>query len=157
FKAETQYVDLLGGLTYYLFGQQNAFFPSSVAFLGLPGMIFSRAPQIRLSHTFKTAPVSVLVAIAADRPPQRDSEYPDGEAALRLMFNGWKGAHTPGALGAAVDPLSIGVSGVYRTFRVTELAPTPHASRTENGAGISVDALVPVIPADKVEARGNSL
>ncbi|HEY2514477.1 MAG TPA: hypothetical protein VGI39_26615 [Polyangiaceae bacterium] len=157
FKAENDYVDVLAGLTYYLFGQQNAFFPSSGAFLGLPGMIFSRAPQVRLSHTFRTKPVSVLVAAAADRPPQRDSELPDGEAALRLMFNGWKGAHTPGALGTLVDPLSIGVSGVFRTFRVNELAAVPKASRTENGAGISVDALVPIIPADKIEEHGNSL
>ena len=157
FKAETEYVDILAGLTYYLFGQQNSFFPTSVAFLGLPGMIFSRAPQVRLSHTFKSAPVNFLVAVAADRPPQRDSELPDGEAALRLMFNGWKGAHTPGALGTTVDPLSIGVSGVVRSFRVNELAPVPVASRTEHGAGISVDALVPIIPTNKVEDRGNTL
>jgi hypothetical protein len=157
FKAENDYVDVLAGLTYYLFGQQNAFFPASVAFLGIPGMIFSRAPQLRLSHTFKTKPLNVYLAAAADRPPQRDSDLPDGEAALRLMFNGWKGVHTPGALGPAVDPLSIGVSGVVRTFKVEELAPTPSKSNTENGAGISVDALIPIIPVERVEDRSNAL
>jgi hypothetical protein len=157
FKAENDYVDVLAGLTYYLFGQQNYFFPASIAFLGIPGMIFSRAPQLRLSHTFKTKPVNVYLAAAADRPPQRDSDLPDGEVAVRLMFNGWKGVHTPGALGPAVDPLSIGVSGVARTYKVMELAPTPTKSNTENGAGISVDALIPIIPAERVEDRGNSL
>jgi hypothetical protein len=157
FKAENDYVDVLAGLTYYLFGQQNSFFPASVAFLGIPGMIFSRAPQLRLSHTFKSKPLSVYIAAAADRPPQRDSDLPDGEAALRLMFNGWKGVHTPGALGPSVDPFSIGVSGVVRTFRVMDLAPVPTHSNSENGAGISVDALVPIIPAERVEDRGNTL
>ncbi len=136
FKAETDYVDVLAGLTYYLFGEQNSFFPASIAFLGIPGMIFSRAPQLRLSHTFKGKDVSLLVAGAADRPPQRDSELPDGEVALRLMVNGWKGVHTPGAVGTTVDPLSIGVSGVVRTFHVMELAPVPLKYNTENGAGL---------------------
>jgi hypothetical protein len=158
FKAETDYVDVLAGLTYNLFDQQNTFFPASVAFLGLPGMIFSRVPQLRLSHTFgREGPVGLLVAAAADRPPQRDSDLPDGEAALRLMFNGWKGVHTPGALGAAIEPLSLGVSGVARTFRVTELAAAPQRSNSENGAGVAVDALVPIVPARTLDERGNSL
>jgi hypothetical protein len=156
-KAETNYIDVLAGLTYYLFGQQNYFFPSSAAFLGLPGMIFSRAPQIRLSHTFKSSPLDVYIAAAADRPPQRDAELPDVEAALRVMINPWKGAHTPGALGTMIDPLSFGISGLARKYRVQELSPTPLASHTENSAGISLDALIPIIPANSLKERGNSL
>jgi hypothetical protein len=100
--------------------------------------------------------VSIEVAVAAVRPPQRDSSTPDGEAGLRLMLNGWKGLHTAGGAGTAIDAASIGVSGIYRHFEVAEWAGTPVSAQTKNGSGISVDALIPVIPATPTD-RGNSL
>ena len=52
------------------------------------------------------------------RPPQRDSGLPDGQAGLRLILNDWKGMRTAGGTGTSVDPLSVGVSGVARRFRL---------------------------------------
>ena len=156
-SLQTPYVDVLGGLTYTLFGNQPYFFPASLTFLGIPGEIFVRTPQFRLSHQFTTPHVDVFVAAAAARPPQRDAELPDGVGALRVLFNDWKGAHTLGAVGVKVDPAAIGISGEVRKFRVQEQTVTPVNSHTENGAGISLDALIPIIPSKGLTDVGNTM
>ncbi|MGB8294618.1 MAG: hypothetical protein WCG85_04260, partial [Polyangia bacterium] len=92
----------------------------------------------------------------AGRPAQRDSKTPDGMGGLRFMLNDWKALHTAGATGTAVDPLSVGVSGIVRRFRVPEFTDTPVSSLTLNAWGVSVDALLPVIPA-KSSKDGNAL
>jgi hypothetical protein len=145
-KLETPIVDVLAGQYWQLFGWQSLFHPNTVEYQGVPGQIYSRSPQIRFSHLFKTAPVSFEFAVAASRPPQRDSVVPDGQAGLRVMVNDWKGQHTAGATGTAVDPLSVGVSGLFRRFRVPEFSATPQDTLSLNGWGVSVDALIPVIP-----------
>ncbi|WP_394836100.1 hypothetical protein LVJ94_04245 [Pendulispora rubella] len=156
-KAETPYVDVLGGMTYTLFGQAPHFFPASIIYLGLPGMVFARAAQVRLSHQFHTDPIDVYVGAGVFRPPQRDSGEPDLEGALRVMFNGWRGAHTLGALGTKIDPLSLGVSGVYRNYKVQERTAVPVNLNKATGAGVSFDALIPIIPAKNNRDVGNSL
>ncbi len=156
-KLETPAVDLLGGLTYTIFGNQPYFFPASLTFLGIPGEVFTRTAQLRLSHVFSTSHVNVYVAVAAARPPQRDSEVPEGAGALRFEFKDWKGVHTLGALGTKVDALAVGVSGTMRQFRVQEQSVIPTHSNTENGAGVSLDAFLPIIPARNISEAGNSL
>jgi hypothetical protein len=148
-KLETPYVDILAGQYWQLFGWQSTFHPSSVDIQGLPGQVYSRAPQLRLSHTFKTDAVNVEVAVAASRPVQRDSGLPDGQAGLRLIINDWKGMHTAGGTGTSVDPASIGVSGLARRFRLPMFSPAVPADQTQtiNGYGLSLDAFLPVIPA----------
>jgi hypothetical protein len=99
-KLATPYIDVLLGQTYDLFGWQNFSFPCSVEFLGLPNQLFSRNPQLRLSHGFNAdGALGVDVAISAGRPAQRDSQIPDGSAGLRLILNHWKGITTPGNVG----------------------------------------------------------
>jgi hypothetical protein len=157
-KLEDDYVDLLVGQTYYLFGWQNYFFPSSLEFLGLPNQAFGRTTQVRLSHTFETHAVSVDIAVAALRPAQADSEIPDGNAGLRFSVNHWKGISTPGNGGTAATPMSIGVSGALREFRVNAFTPPPiQSTNRAMGQGISIDALIPIIPADDSDDRGNRL
>ena len=146
-KFETPFVDILAGQYWQLFGWQANFHPSSVDIQGLPGQVYSRAPQLRLSHTVKTDAVNVEVAVAASRPPQRDSGSPDGQAGLRLIVNEWKGMRTAGGTGTSVDPASIGVSGVARRFRLPEFANAPTQTQTINGYGLSLDAIIPVVPA----------
>src|SRR5262249_28453160 len=110
-KVETDYVDLLVGQTWQLFGFQPYFHPNTVEIQGVPGQVFSRSPQLRLSHIFKAEPVSVEVAVAASRPPQRDAHVPDGQAGVRLTYNGLKGVHTLGGTGTSVDAAAIAFSG----------------------------------------------
>jgi len=153
----TPYVDVMGGITYSLLGNEPFFFPASLTFLPIPGMTFTRTVQFRLSHQFSTPHIDFFIGAAAGRPPQRDAEVPDGIGALRIGFNDWKGAHTIGAVGLRIDPLSIGVSGLMRTFRVQERAVNPTSSNTENGAAISLDAFIPIIPAKALTDTGNTM
>jgi hypothetical protein len=159
FKLDGGPVDFLAGQTYDVFGWQNYFFPASVEFLGLPNMVFSRNTQLRLSRGFGAdGPVGVDVAVSAERPVERDSQIPDFEAGLRLSANGWKGITTPGNVRTVAAPLSIGVSGIVRQFKVDAYAPPPtQRSNSATGWGVSVDALVPVIPAADANDRKNRL
>jgi len=155
-KLETPIVDILFGQYWQLFGWQSMFHPNSVQIQGLPGQVYSRTPQIRVSKTIKTDPLNIEIAVAASRPVQRDGSMPDGQAGLKLVLNDWKGLHTAGSTGTAIDGAAIGVSGIVRRFELPEFAATPVASKVKYGSGVSIDALIPVIPATP-ENRGNSL
>jgi hypothetical protein len=154
-KIETPIVDVLAGQYWELFGWQTIYHPNSVQIQGLPGQVFSRAPQFRLSHMFKSDIVNVEVAVAAVRPPQRDSGLPDGQAGLRVVLNDWKGMRTAGGTGTSVDPLSVGVSGVARRFRLPEYANAPSQTRNINGYGLSFDGIIPVVPATATAPQQN--
>jgi hypothetical protein len=142
-----------------VFGWQNLFFPCSAEFLGLPNQLFSRNTQFRLGRTFGAAgPVSLDVAASALRPAQRDSAVPDANFGVRLGLPGWKGIATPGNVGTVALPLSLGVSGTVRQFKVNAFTPPPaQASNTVTGWGVSIDALLPVIRAGDADDRGNRL
>ena len=146
-KLETPIVDILAGQYWELFGWQSNFHPCSVDIQGLPGQVYSRSPQLRLSHTFKSDLVNVEIAVAGVRPPQRNAGLPDAQGGLRILLNDWKGLHTAGGAGTAVDPASIGVSGLARRFRLPEYANAPVQTQNIDGYGLSVDALIPVVPA----------
>jgi hypothetical protein len=156
-KLETDYVDLLAGQSYFLFGEGPFFFPMSIWFFGMPNQVFGRTQQFRLSHTVKTDAANLEIAGSVQRPPQRDSEVPDFQGALKLSVSSWKGPHTIGSGYAAIDPLTVAVSGSVRHFRVNELAAAPAATRTANGWGISLDGMIPIITAASTKAKGNAL
>ncbi|MBN1655276.1 MAG: hypothetical protein JXA30_16025 [Deltaproteobacteria bacterium] len=158
-KLRTDYIDILAGQTYDVFGWQNYFFPCSVEFLGLPNQLFSRSTQLQLAYELgATSPVGLNIAAAALRPAQRDSGIPDVNAGLRFNVNDWKGISTPGNVGTVALPLSIGVSGTFRKFKVNAFTPPPtQNANSVTGWGLSVDGLVPIIPADNADDRGNRL
>jgi hypothetical protein len=158
-KVENPYVNFLMGQTYDVFGWQNYFSPCSAEFLGLPNQLFSRNLQLRVSHAFNAGgPMSVDVAASAVRPGQRDAEVPDANAGVRFSLNGWKGITTPGNVGTVALPLSLGVSGTVRQFKANRFAPPPvQGSNSATGWGLSVDALIPIIPAASADDRGNRL
>jgi hypothetical protein len=154
-KLETPYVDILAGQTWNLFGWNTLAFPATVTILGAPGELFGRSAQLRLSKTVKLDPIGFEVAVAAARPPQRDSEHPDGQAGLKLFVDGWKGVRTMGAQSTVADPLTIGVSGTMRRFIVPHMEDFTK-QQTATGSGLAVDAVIPVIPAT-MKDRSNSL
>jgi len=154
---KTPWVDVLGGLTYSIFGNQPYFFPTSLSFLGIPAEVFTRTAQLRLSHQFETQHVDVLVQAAMARPPQRDAEIPDILGAARIMFNDWKGVRTIGSIGTKVDALAFGASGVLRQFKVQEDTTDPVLANKIRGWGVSGDVFVPLIPAKSLSEAGNSL
>jgi hypothetical protein len=155
-KVETPVVDLLAGQTWGLFGWQPYFDPASVQIQGLPGEVFSRVPQLRLSHVFESDALDVEVAVAASRPPQRDADAPDGQGGLRLLINHWKGYRTIGSSGTTLDSAALGVSGTVRNFTIAELAAAPGDSQHISCWGLSIDGMIPVLPASK-ENHANAL
>lgn len=155
-KVETPYVDVLVGQYWELFGWQSYFHPNTVEIQGVPGQVYSRAMQLRLSHVFKTAPLRVEVALAGARPLNRDAGLPDGQGGIRFMLNGWKGLHTAGSTGTAIDAAAFGVSGVVRQFKVAEFSAKPAGEKTKGGAALSFDALLPIIRATE-NSKANAL
>jgi hypothetical protein len=156
-KLETDYVDVLAGQTYFLFGEGPFFFPMSIWFFGMPNQAFGRTQQLRFSKIIKSEAVNVDLGASISRPPQRDSEVPDFQAGLKLSVNSWKGPHTIGSGYPAVDPLTVAVSGALRHFRVNEFAASPAATNSINGWGISLDGMIPIIGAPSAKEKGNAL
>ncbi len=157
-KVETPVVDLLFGQYWQLYGWQQVYAPNTVEIQGLPGQIYSRTPQIRISKTVKTDSFLFEIAVAAMRPPQRDSAVPEGQAGIRLGTPAWSGLTTGGATGTAIQPLSIAVTGDARSFTLPNYTntATPTVSGPQKfGSSIAVDAFIPIIPAKK--RQGNAL
>src|SRR5262249_35587415 len=152
--VETPVIDMLFGQSWQLFGWQSLFHVNTVQIQGVAAQVYSRSPQIRLSKTIKSGDIAVDVAVAASRPPQRASATPDGQAGIKLTHNGIKGWHTMGSTGSQLDGLSVGVSVVGRRFAVNNFAATSTKQVVANGYGLSLDALIPVIPATKDKHGG---
>ena len=136
---------------------EAAFLPTSVQPRGLPGQLFGRNPQVRLSHIFDAKVFSVEVAGAALRPPQMDSEFPDLQGGLKLNIPGWTGVQSIGSTATTISPASVAVTGAYRRFNLaTAAAVNGVASGTNTksttsveGSAIAVDAFIPILPATK--------
>jgi hypothetical protein len=158
-KLASDVVDVVAGQTYDVFGWQNSYFPCTVQFLGLPNQLFSRNLQLRVSRNIQaSSALSVDLAASAVRPVQRDSAVPDANAGIRLNIDAWKGIATPGNIGTRALPLSLGISGTFRSFRVNAFTPPPtQSSNHATGWGVSADALIPIIPAEDASDRGNRL
>jgi len=155
-KMETPIVDILFGQYWDLFGNQPSYLPAIVQWPGLVGELFSRTTQLRLSHSFKTDQITVDVAVAAMRAPQRDAGVPEGQAGMRFIINKWTGWHTSYLTSTALTPASIGVSGDIRGFKVPEFSAKPEKTKSATGSGFALNAYLPIIPSTK-EKKDNSL
>jgi hypothetical protein len=165
FKIENPVVDALFGQYWHLFGWQTAYHPNTVQIQGVPGELYSRTPQLRLSKTVASKDVTLDVAVAAMRPPQRDSAIPEGEAGIHVALNKWTATQTMGATGTTVSPASIAITGDVRGVGVANLptggtAAMPSTKSTFDvgkvGGAIAADAFLPILPGSK-EHMGNSL
>jgi hypothetical protein len=149
-KLETPIVDIMFGQYWQLFGWQSVYHPNSVQIQGLPGQLYARTPQIRVSKTIKTEPVTLEIAAAMMRAPQRDSWLPEGQGGVRLAINKWTGVSTAGATGTGIQPLSVAVTADVRQFNIPPYsgkATDPTLGKT--GWGVAADAFVPLIPGRK--------
>jgi hypothetical protein len=146
-RLDTPAFDFLFGQMWQLFGWQSLFHPNTVEIQGVPGEIYSRSPQIRISKLIHAGNFGVEIAIAASRPPQRASATPDGQVGLKLSYNGIRALHTNGATGTGLDGLTLAASAVGRRFAVDELSAMPASQVVRKGYGVSIDGLIPVVPA----------
>jgi len=149
YKLETSLVDLQVGQTGNMFGWGYAYLVTGAQWPGLPGQMYQRTPQIRVSKTIRTDALTADLAVAAERPVQMDSSVPEGVAGVRLSFNKWIGYHMLFLTTPLVQPASIAVTGDVRGFRFSEFSTNPHVSNFRTGGGISIDAFLPIIPATK--------
>ncbi len=157
-KFETPLVDVLAGQTHDLFGWGGAgFYPNTVAFLGVPGEIYHRDAQLRVSKVLTGSAATVEVALAAVRPAQRDGEIPDGQGGLRVAFDRWMGGGAQGAGQPTAQPASLGVSGLYRHFSVPAFTASAANPNTATGWGAAVNLFLPIIPARSRDDFGNTL
>jgi len=165
-KLESPVLDFLFGQTWDLFGWQGYFHPNSVELQGVPGQIYSRTPQLRISKTLKSDAVTFDIAVAASRPPQRDAYVPDLQGGVKLAINGWKGITTNGGTGTNIVPAAIGFSGTWRRFQVQGPIPVsspastvvagPYKSQVTEGWAWGLDVLLPIIPVSN-NNRANGL
>ena len=164
-KLESPVVDFLFGQTWELFGWQGYFHPNTVELQGVPGQIYSRTAQLRISKTLRSDATTFDIAVAASRPPQRDAYVPDLQGGLKFSLNGWKGVTTNGGTGTNIVPFAIGVSGTLRRFQAQGPTPVANPSGTVNtgpyqsgvaeGWAYGLDILVPIIPvANNSRANG---
>ncbi|HVZ71146.1 MAG TPA: hypothetical protein VHJ20_02120 [Polyangia bacterium] len=157
-KFETPVLDVLAGHTHDLFGWGGAgFYPSTVAFLGVPGEIYHRDPQLRLSKVLSGSAATFEIAAAAVRPAQRDGEIPDGQGGLRFALNRFLGGSVQGAGQPTAQPASIGFSGVYRRFSVPAFTASAANPNKATGWGGAANLFLPIIPARSRTDVGNTL
>ncbi|HEX3695683.1 MAG TPA: hypothetical protein VH374_09860 [Polyangia bacterium] len=159
-KLETYVIDVIAGQTQDLFGWGGYFYPATVAYLGVPGQIYHRNPQLRLEEKLRSddGNYELVIAAAAVEPAQRDSGIPEGQAGIKFAYKGWKGWSGSGFGSPYLVPLSIGVSGMYRHFEVPAFRPSPGSEAvTANGYGAAASILLPVIPARAEYDRSNAL
>jgi hypothetical protein len=155
-KLETPVVDILFGQYWQLLGWQSVYQPNTVEIQGVPGELYARTPQLRISKTITSTWVTFEAAIAAMRSVERDSATPDGQAGLRFALNKWTAVQTVGATGTQISPLSIAVTGLARHVAVDNYSLTPTYTNSLGMGAIAIDGFVPVIPGRK-DNNGMSL
>jgi hypothetical protein len=155
-KVETPVVDFLAGQYWTLYGWGPAYQPNTVEIQGVPGEIYSRTPQLRISKTLKADPITLELAVAATRPVERDASTPDGQAGIRFAVDSWTGAQTTGSTGSQLAPFSIAVTGLLRHVAVDQFSATPKTTNDLTMDALAVDGFLPVIPASK-KSKDNAL
>jgi hypothetical protein len=155
-KVETPIVDILAGQYWQLFGWQSVYNPNTVEIQGVPGELFARSAQLRVSKTIKASPIIFEMAVAASRPVDRDSGFPDGQGGIRFGIDAWQGVQTVGSTGTQTSPLSIAATGVLRHVAVNNFSATPTYTNELTMGAFAIDGFLPIIPGTK-EHRGNSL
>lgn len=155
-KVETPIVDLLVGQYWHMFGWQPFFFPNTTQIQGLPGELYERTPQLRISHRFAFGGTSLELAAAALRPPTKDGGVPDFAGGIRFAFDRWRGTQTTGATSTGISPASIAITGDFRDFWLPEFQQYPQKTVKISTGAFAVDAFIPIIPSSH-QRRGNTL
>jgi hypothetical protein len=148
-QVDSDFLTLSIGQTWNVMAFAAAYLPTSIQPQGLPGQLFGRNPQVRLSHIFDAKVVSVEVAAAALRSPQFDAEMPDLQGGLKFNINGWTGVQSIGSTATVISPASVAVTGGTRKIKMATVVTGANASSYDTVVGnvVALNAFVPLIPA----------
>ena len=148
-QVDSDYVTVSIGQTWNLMAFAAAYLPTSIQPQGLPGQLFGRNPQVRLSHLFDAKTFSVEAAAAAVRSPQFDAEMPDLQGGLKFNINGWTGVQSIGSTATVISPASIAVTGGTRKIKMATTVSGTNAPTSDTVVGnvVALNAFVPLIPA----------
>jgi hypothetical protein len=155
-RIETPIVDVLLGQYWALMGWQNVYHPNTVEIQGVPGELYSRTPQIRVSKTLHAGDLTLEAAGALLRPPIRDSAIPEVQWGVHASYDKWTGMTTAGATGTSIQPLSIAVTGDWKHLTVPEYDLHPASVDQRQTTAVAIDAFIPVLPATK-DKKDNAL
>ncbi len=145
-KLDSPYFNFWFGQTWELVGWQPYFQPNTVQIQGIPGELYARTPQFRLSHDFDFGGATLGIAVAALRPPQMDAQVPDFQGAIKFSLDDWKGVQTVGSTGTTISSAALSLSGAVRQYKLP--LGTTQAAGFANATGLlaAADILIPIIP-----------
>jgi hypothetical protein len=146
---DPKFIKFWFGQTWALVGLQPYFQPNTLQIQGVPGELYSRTPQFRLSHDFDLSGTHLGLAVAALRPPQMDAQIPDFQGAIKFSIDDWRGMQTLGSTGSVVQSAALAFSGAVRQYKLPGTAPATSTTQTYNATGLlaAVDLMLPIIPA----------
>jgi hypothetical protein len=159
-NAESEGLQILTGQTWALLGWQPYYFVPTLQVSPIPGELYSRTAQIRVTESMNASEATMLqFAAGVMRPPQRDSGMPSLEAGARIAFSNRTAGFTAGPTGAMkAQPMSIGISGTYRDFEVpSTISDTTSSSTSYKGSAVAVDALIPILASSDGKDVSNTL
>ncbi|MDR3607169.1 MAG: hypothetical protein P4M08_07305 [Oligoflexia bacterium] len=158
-QAENDGLTVLAGQYWNLLGWQPYYFMSSADVAPLPGMLYSRNPQLRAMKAVKFSDQDVLqVAAALVRPPQADSRYPSLEAGVRYAMGERSSGFTGSSSGSRqAQPMSIALSGTAREFAIPVAGTTTASTEHLTGYGLAADAMIPVLASPDGKEVENTL
>jgi len=154
--------DIMAGQYWTLYGWNMDYVLASVQPQPIMGTFYERTPRVGIMKTMGDD-AQVQIALDAERPEQSDSGTPNIDAGLRFVLNDWKGDFSYATGASKKVPLSIGISGTFRTYTVGNVpqagVTVPYGTNTFiQGKGIAVDAMLPIVPAgdkDDVSLTGS--
>ncbi len=151
-SAEKNGLNIMAGQYWSLFGWNMDYILASVSVAPYMGVLYERTPQIRVSDTLGLGEdVRVQLAVSADRPEQRDSQFPNADGALKFIIGGWKGRFGMATGPVNTVPFSIGVSGTDRNYAWPTAWNNPGNYDLNNytwAQSLAIDALIPLLPFD---------
>lgn len=157
-KAENKSWLIHAGQTWSLFGWQPFYMPSAVNFNVLAGVPIARNAQFRLTNTMEIGKnLALSAAFAIARPTQRDSNYPTLEGGLRIFLKSLTGGFTQPNADHKTDPLSLGISGLLRQFKVPTVGGGLADRADYESSGFSVSTFVPIIFSHNGKTVSNTL
>jgi hypothetical protein len=145
-KLESPYFNFWFGQTWALVGWQPYFHPNTLQIQGVPGQLYSRTPQFRLSHDFDLSGAHLGIAVAALRPPQMNAQVPEFQGAIKFGIDDWKGVQTIGSTGTTISSAALSVSGGVSQYKLPVAAGNA-ANQNATGLIAAADLLIPILPA----------